>query len=407
MSVGVITNDAGRKITALPDAIERTLAQTSKTDRGLSLGPTSVTNTSIRTKNPLNSDPPRVPSRADIILSPSTTWMTCGSPPFQYIRASVRQPPRARIVSQRTIPDSLGHPEMVGSGNTTISANIVPQYQNQQHQQQIVTSIYPGGQQQKQSQRQQTATQVYSNVANTQQFTSNQLVTMPIVGQRQVQPMQYNTTHLPASVGIRGSSTNTSCRGLNIPVLTPRVSSLPNTIEGNAPTVSTSNITATTGLPSARNFHFQPQSVGQVIAAGRISVNLVHPLIANVDGVSGNRATTTAKMQPSLPITRVRNVGGNDNHQQTSNALISGNICQSATIGQQQRIDHSTATSNPYGIVTNSNVQQQQSQHQSKHQVTQIVGIHQGGVYVDHGNQIVRISVSSTINSRMQYSTIR
>lgn len=404
----------------------------------LSLGPTTVTNvgprgvlnTSIRATNPANisnlssnfvrnSNPPRAPSPAGTILSPGTTWMTSGSPPVQLIRASISQSPRARIVSQTTIPaNSVAGSQMVGSGNTTISANIVPQSQNQQQQQQIVTSIGPGGQQQQQTyvatlatvlpQRQQTATLVYSNVTNSQQqFTSTQRVNMPMVGQRQVRPIQLNTTRLPASGNIRVSSSNISIRGPNIPVLTPTsvLSSLPNTIQGRATTVSTSNIT-TTGLPAARIIQVQQQpqgaggnSAGQVISAGRIAGNLMtlHPVIMNAGGTSGNRAATTAKVQPSLTITHVGKLatatsvgtaGGGTNHQQTSIALATSNIGQSATIGQQQQIGHSTASSTPLGIVTNTNVQQQQSQHQ----ITQIVGINQqGGVNVGHGHQIVRI----------------
>lgn len=339
--------------------------------------------------------------------------MTSGSPPVQLIRASISQSPRARLVSQTIPANSVAGAQMVGTGNTTISANIVSQAQTQQ---QIVTSIGPGGQQQQQQQqtfvatlatvlpqRQQTATLVYSNVTNPQQqFTSTQRVTMPMVGQRQVRPIQLNTARLPAAAGIRVTSSNISIRGPNIPVLAPTsvLSSLPNTIQGRTSTVSTSNLTAT-GLPATRIIQVQQQPQGgnssQVISTGRLAGNLMtlHPVIMNSGGTgAGGRAATTAKVQPSLTITHVgklataASAGGVVANSQGSIALSAANINQSSTLGQQQQIGHSTPGTASLGIVTSSGVQQQSQQ---QHQITQIVGINQqGGVNVGHGHQIVR-----------------
>lgn len=362
--------------------------------------------------------PPRAPSPAGTIISQgTTTWMT-NPPPVQLIRASISQSPRARIVSQTTIPASnvSGVTNIIGSGNTnaTISANIVSQSQAQQQQQQIVTSQTSGQQQTFVATlatvlppRQQTATLVYSNVTNPQQqFSSTQrlaVATPLITGQRAVRPIQLSNARVPAPGGIRVSTANISIRGPNIPVLAPSsvLTSLPNTIQGRTTTVSASNLNAA-GLPAARIIQVQqPQSGGtaQVISAGRLSGNLMtlHPVIMNAT-TAGNRATSTAKVQPSLTITHVGKLAtaASVNNQQGGIALTTANLSQAITssgntIQQQQQLGgHST--SSPIGIVTTSNQSNQSSVQGQQHQIAQIVGINQqGGVNVSHGHQIVNI----------------
>lgn len=300
--------------------------------------------------------------------------MTTGAPSVPLIRANINQSPRARLVAQ-TIPASVN---VSNSGITTISANIVSQQNQiptatQTGQPTFVATVLPP--------RQQTATLVYSNPQ--QQFTSTRLaVATPITGQRQVRPIQLTNTRLPTQgIGVRVSTANIRA---NIPVLAPTsvLSSLPNAVQGRPATLSTSNIAS--ALPATRIIQVQqqPQTGGpQVISTRQIAAgNLMtlHPVIMNTATGTGNRVSSTAKVQPSLTITHVGKLPAGSTQQ--GNLALATNLSQGTTLTSgnlnQQQLTHQSTTSTPIGIVTSTNPI---NQGQQQHQIAQIVGINQQG----------------------------
>lgn len=372
--------------------------------------PTVSTMTNLSTGFVRGNIPPRTPSPAGTVLPTGTAWMT-NTQPVQLIRTSIGHSPRTRIISQN-MPSVAATVSSTNSGMTTISANIVSS-QGQSQQQQNANSMQAVSGSNSSGQtfvatlalppRPQTATVVYSHINSPQQFgtaTGQRLaVANSISGPRPVRPIQLGNARLPtAGLGVRVSTANISIRGPNIPVLAPPsvLTSLPG---GGSTTVSTSNLTAVSGLPRIIQVQQQPSggTTTQVLSTGRIgNLMTLHPLVMNSTNATNSNVrgtATTAKVQPSLTITHV---GKSVNTSQTGGGvqIAAANLAQGATITATmptssanivQQNQHSAA-STPIGIVMGTNTSQAGGQ---SHQIAQIVNLNQSGVNVGQGHQIV------------------